>query len=155
GHGMHRDSLPPRDIPDDRITGDGIAALGAIDHDVVGAADFDREIPWNRRLLGRLIGGGRRLLRFGGLGVHKLIGRSALQYVAGGELPVAQTRVQVLYLAIAVFAGDALELGFRNTAERHAEPAGLLLEILFADFYCLGSLGGVDDMLDLVAGARR
>ena len=96
----------------------------------------------------------RRRPGLGGLVLHHVRARSSDSTWRGGELAVAQRRVQVLHLAVAVFAGDPLEVRLGHLAELHAQPPRFLLQILLADFDRLDALAGVDDVLDLVARAR-
>src|SRR5665213_447007 len=150
---MHRDALPPRHVAHNGLAADGIAALGAIGHQVIDALDLDHQIlvvagTVGRGALGSRSGGFRNFRR------HQLR-CNLLQYLARGILPVTERRVQVLHLGAAVVGRDRFHLDLGYASELDAQPAGFSFEIFLADFDGLGALGGVDDVPDLVARARR
>src|SRR5580658_4554684 len=153
---MHGHALAASDISDDAFAADGIAALGAIDHQIVHALDADDGVSIRTARHARGLGNGFRLRRgrFGHLHGFRqhLPGRQLLQHLAGGILAVAQGGMQILDFAVAVIASDALETAFGYFAQLHAQSPGFLLQILLADLDGLQPLAGVDDVLDLVAG---
>ena len=81
---MHRDAFATRDIANNRFAANGVAAFGAIDHDVIKAIHADDGI-----------GLAALWLSFGGLGLRRgrrleqFTGSGFLQYLARGELAVA------------------------------------------------------------------
>src|SRR5581483_867999 len=140
-------------IPYDRFAANGIAAFGTVDQQIIEAAHLDGGIAfgmartrrWGRRDLsstGRL-----GLLLFFGDHVWRKLG----EHLPGGEFSITKRGVQVFHFAVAVFAGDAIEIALGNTAQLHAETPRFLIQILVADLDSLGALAGVDQVFDLVA----
>ncbi len=86
--------------------------------------------------------------------VLHLPGSDFAEHLARGKLAVAEGRVQVFHLAVAVFGGHPLQVRLGHLAELHAQPPRLLFQVLLADLDGLHALAGVDDVLDLVARAR-
>ena len=152
---MHRHALAARHVADDRFAADRIAALGAVDQQVVHALDLDDQVARCRRGRPerRKRGRGRRLLLLFLLQAHR-VGRQLLEDLPRGELPVAERGVQVVHLREAVLGSDALEIRLADPGQLHAHAARFLLEVLLADLDGLGPLGGVDDGADLVARPR-
>src|SRR5438445_674493 len=104
---MDGHALTPGDVAHDGLAGDRIAALGAIDHDVVAALDLDGKIArrvgtaWNqrRRRAGPLLRG------FDFLGRWELAWRGVLQHLPRREFAVAEAGVEIFDLAVAVLSG--------------------------------------------------
>src|SRR4029453_11006820 len=93
GERVHRDALAARDVADDRLAHDRVAALGPVDQEVVGALHLDAVVaaqqPLDRVDDGERLGGGRRL--------GELLGRQELrEYLAHGHLAVADRDEQVV-----------------------------------------------------------
>ena len=102
--------LPARNVADDGLSRDRIAALGAVDQQIVRSLDLQNQVAgWPS-----VGGGGRRRDRTGGsvrllgLVLHGL-GRQLLENLARREAAVAQGGVQILHLAVAVLAGYPLQ----------------------------------------------
>ena len=111
---MHGDAFAARDISDDRFAANRIAALGAVDHQIVDTFDLDDEIaagpdgPRRRAELPACCGlGGSSAARFL---LGNLIGRELVQNLARRVAAVAERGVQVFDLADAVLGRDALQV---------------------------------------------
>src|ERR1035437_4579562 len=155
--GMHGDAFAAGHVAHDGLAADRIAALGAVDHEVVEAPDPDDAVPIGAFGAGRGIGGGA--IGNGsrpGLGDLLLddAGSDFGEHLAGGELAVAEGGVQVFHLAEPVLSGHALHVGLGHLAKLDAQAAGFLFQVFLADFDGLHALAGVDQVLDLVARAR-
>ncbi len=153
--GMHRDAFAARHISDDAFAANRIAALGAIYQQIVDALYLDHQVAGiagrTRRRWPRLRGS-----RFGRL--HRLtdrVRRQVLQHLPRGKLAVPERGVQILRLAATVLAGHALQIGTGDPRELHSQTPRLALQILLPDLDGLGVLGGVDDVLNLVARPGR
>src|SRR5439155_19958492 len=154
--GMYSDALAARHVAHDDFAADGIAALGAIYQQVIDALYANNGVAVvlsRRQWCPRNVFSGAGLGRNRGLFLD-LLGRQLLEYLPGGELPVAQRGVQILDLADAVLSGYFFQIGVRYLAQLHAQPAGFFLQVLFADLDGLGALTGVDQVLDLVPRTR-
>src|SRR5579872_5549222 len=150
---MHRDALPTRDVAHDRLTADGVAALGAIGHQVVDALNLDHQVLIVARTMGRGALGSRCgwFRNFRG----NQLRRKFLQHLARGIFSVAQCRVQIFHLGTAVIRRHGFQLGPGYASELDTQTAGLTLEVFLPDFDGFGALSGIDDVPDLVARPRR
>src|SRR5207253_11011134 len=108
--GMNRNTFTASDVANDRFSPNRIATLGTIDHQVIDTLDPNYEVACIALLRGRKL----LLLRFRRLRrlFMNLFWGELLQHLARGEFSVAKSGVQILDLAIAVFAGDALHVSF-------------------------------------------
>src|SRR5260370_1313147 len=105
---MHRDALAARDISDDAFAANRIAALRAINQQIVAALHFNDEIAGGvRRLSGHRW---RWLWNFSRRRFH-LIRRQLLQHLPRGKLAISQGRMQIFDLAAAIVPGDAFQVG--------------------------------------------
>src|SRR5450432_1207813 len=150
---MHGHALAARDVADDGLAQDGVAALGAIHHQVVDAAHLDdvgavgtaRSRP-RHKWLSRMPGFGRLFLDHAG--------RYFYQHLARGKLAVAERRVQVFGFDVSVVGRHLIEVRLGHLAQLDAKTAGLFVQVFLADLDRLDALTGVDEVLDLVARAR-
>jgi hypothetical protein len=121
---MYGDALAAGYIADDGLSGNRIAAFGAIYEQIVTAFYFDRQVARGGHAALKRNGGRRRwrdafLLRLIVLG--ELVRRGVLKHLARGEFSVAEAGVEVFDLAVTVFRGDTLELRFGDPVEVHTE----------------------------------
>ena len=147
---MDRHALAARDVADDFLAANRVAAAGAEDHQVVEPAHLDllvagpEDSPHDRRDsgLGRLL--------------QLLLGHQLREERLRRELPVADRRKELVGLRHAELGGGAREavvLGERLHVQ--AEAPRVLLEQLSPELDALDLLFGMDEVLDLAARARR
>src|SRR5215213_2449432 len=155
------DALAARDVADDLLAADGVAAAGARDEQVVHAAHDDGVFAEPYELLDGLharrdAAPERRLLLL--LDLRELLGAEVLRDdVARDRLPVADRGHQIVQAPVAVLVRDALHRAVRVGEEllrREAEAQRLLLEELAAQLYGLGALLLRDPVAHAVSRAR-
>src|SRR5688500_7671387 len=150
---MHRHALAARDIADDLLAANRIAALGAEHHDVFRAAYLDlvraRGAGTQHALHRRHDGGVRGFLLQ--LRRHRL-----LQHRAGRQLAVADVRQQLVGRARAIFGRELRELSaLEDRRGVEAEPARFLLEQPAPELDAARALFALQDVLDLAARPGR
>src|SRR6185312_2174009 len=149
---MDGDALAAGHVTDDGVPANGVAAFGAIDHQVLDTADPDRIIVgfFLAARRGWLRGDVRRRRRF----FRHQLRHCLLQYLAGRELSVAQCGEQIFGLVEPVIVRYALEILAAYGSHSGAEPPRFFFEILLADFDSALPLARIDEVLDAVARAR-
>src|SRR5215207_8524305 len=155
------DALAARDVADDLLAADGVAAARARHQQVVHAAHDDGVLAEAYELLdglhaGRQAAPDRRILPL--LHLRELLGPEVLgDDVTRHGLPVPDGRQQVVHAPVAVLVRDALQGAVRvgqHLLPREVEARGLLLEELPAQLDTLGPLLLGDGVADAVARAR-
>jgi len=110
---MNRDALTARDVPDDRLAHDRVAAAGAVDQQVVGALDFDAVVAAQQALHGvdhdaRLAGGLLELLRR----------QESREHLLHRDLAVAERHEQVVEARAGAELGELQLTLFEETTEQ-------------------------------------
>src|SRR5215207_7177331 len=155
------DALAARDVADDLLAADGVAAARARHQQVVHAAHDDGVLAEADELLdgldaGRQAAPERRLLALLELGEllrPEVFGDDVTRH----GLPVPDGRQQVVHAPVAVLVRDALQGAVRvgqHLLPREVEARGLLLEELPAQLDAFGPLLLGDGVADAVARAR-
>src|SRR5277367_3279324 len=146
---MNGDTLSPGYISDNRLAANRIAALRPVDHQVVDPLDFDDPIPRTLAI------GLDRPLCLSLRRRRKLLGSQLLEDLASAETAEAERRVEVVHFAVAVLAGNALQLIFRSLGKVEAHAPGFPIQILLPNLDGLVPLFGIYQMADLVARFGR
>src|SRR5579859_591102 len=147
-----------RDVADDALAADGIAAAGAVDHHVSLAADGDAVVVAEDAAHHAGDGAGLRSQAFGfdvpRDGVRRACGQQLGQHLAGRIFSVTDARHQVVHLAQAIAARDFLQLFVLHVLEGDAVFARFFLDQLAPDFDGALALVNVEPVLDLIARPR-
>src|SRR5208283_1613552 len=152
--GVHGNAATPGDVSDDVVTGNGIAAFGAEDQQIVLTTDDERGFAktqhalngFNQRGLG-IVGGLVRLL--GGLA------EIAGQDLAGGIFAKADGGEKIFGLGETVFSGELCQIFSRNFLEALGEIAGFIFEEALAHFGGFVAFLCVDEVANLAFRVRR
>ena len=147
--GVHRDASTARDVADNVVSGNGIAALGAINHQVIVSADLNGRVLHAQHALY----GGNDLRRFflSGLG-QRLMG-SFGEHLSGGPFAVAEVGIEVVNTTAAVIGGDALSVLAGDFLQTDAAVARFAFEEAAADGGGFLVLVEINPVADFAAAA--
>src|SRR4029077_1932549 len=149
GGGVHGHAAAAGDVADDLIAGDGVAALGAMNHQVVVAANEDGGIVEAEHALD----GGNELRRFLLGRLDERLAGSLRQNLARGPFAVDEGGIEIVGAGTAVFGGDTHEIGVGNFLQADAAATRFLLEHAAAHGDGFFALVQIDPVADLAAGA--
>src|SRR5216683_1327248 len=150
---VNGDAAAARDVADNFVAGNGIAALGAVDEQVVVALDDQ----------GRLAEAQHPFYGFdkGRLGVNGLGRRGFLRFsenaredLAGGIFSETDGGVEILNFGKAVIGNEFEHVGFRNFLEAAAEMTRFVFEQALAHFRGFFAFLLVDPVANLAFGRR-
>src|SRR5579864_6044009 len=151
GSGMHGDATSARDVADDIVAGNWVAAFRAIDHQIVVPTNLDGRVLHSEHALD----GGNELRGF-------LLGRFR-EGLAGclgedltrGPLAVAQVGMKIFDATATVFGSDALPIFVGNFLEAQAAVASLAFEETAADRGGFLAFVEINPVANFAAAARR
>ncbi len=144
------DAAAARDVADDVVTRNRIAAFRAVDHEVVVAAHDDRGVLHAEHALDG--GDDLRLLFF--RGVRRGLARRFREHLPRRPFAVAQVGVEIVDARTAVLGGDALPIFVGNFLQADAGVARFFFEQAAADVGGLFALVEIDPLANLAARAR-
>src|SRR5262245_23787173 len=153
--GVDPHALPARDVSDDLLTSDRVAAGRAVDQHVVDALDQNALVAHAQRAfdgVGHLL----QLRRLGLLDLGQVFGLDeARQYGAGHQLAVAYGREHVLDFGVAIVVEKFRQLRvFQHLFGLQSQLDRLFLKNLTTDLYGFGALALGDPVFDLTARLR-
>src|SRR6202166_232815 len=127
--GVHRDAAAARDVPDYFITGNGIAALRAIDQQIVMPFDDKRRFAETQHAFDGFNQRGLGVGHFNLRGLGRLT-KHAGQNLARGILSKAYRGIQIVNLRKAVIGGHLQHVRFRNFLQAAIEVARFIFKQL-------------------------
>ena len=155
GIGVDGDAAAARNVADDFVSRNRIAAFRAEDHQIVLAADLQAPASPCRSM--RLTVETRRsadLPRCLGLRRGYRFAERVGNNLARGKFAVTQVREQIFELRASVFGRDAQQIRFRNFLQAASRLPRFALEQAASDFGGLLALDEVDPLADFAARAR-
>src|SRR3984893_887481 len=151
--GVHGDATAARDVADDFVAGDGVAALGAVNKQVVVALDDQRSFAEPQYALDGL--------DQGGLGIDSLrlvvlsrFAKHAREDLARGVFAEAHGGIEVLDFGEAMVGNKFHHVLFGNFLQAAAEVARFVFEELFPHFLGFFAFLLVDPVSDFALGVR-
>src|SRR6185437_2940000 len=149
--GMHGDAASARDVADDIVAGNRVAAFRAIDHQIVVSANLDGRVLHSQHALhggnefrGFLLGGFR----------ERLTGRFR-ENLARRPFAVAQVGVKIFNPSAAVFGSYALPILIGDFLETQAAVAGFAFEEAAADGGSFFAFVEINPVAHFAAPTRR
>src|SRR5258706_2316433 len=130
---VHGDAATTGDIADDFVARNGVAALGAVNEQVVVAFDDERSFAETEHALDGLDQGGLGVNTFRLFGFFRLA-EEAREHLARGIFSEADGSVKILSLGEAIIRNKFVDVGFGNFFQASAEVARFVFEETLAHF---------------------